>query len=64
MNEAIFREYDIRGIAETDLTDEVTNLIGKAFGTYARRQGAHTVSVGCDVRLTSPRLKGAMIDGI
>ncbi|MEE9168728.1 MAG: phosphomannomutase/phosphoglucomutase [bacterium] len=64
MNEAIFREYDIRGIAETDLTDEVTNLIGKAFGTYARRQGANTVSVGCDVRLTSPRLKGAMIDGI
>ena len=25
MNQAIFREYDIRGIADTDLTDEIAN---------------------------------------
>lgn len=30
----IFREYDIRGIAETELTDEVSRAIGQAFGTF------------------------------
>ncbi len=64
MNQAIFREYDIRGIADTDLTDEVANAIGKAYGTYVKRKEAKSVSVGCDVRLTSPRLKAAVIEGI
>ena len=34
MNTDIFREYDIRGVADRDLTDPVTERIGKAFGTY------------------------------
>lgn len=33
MNKDIFRAYDIRGIAETDLTQEVVEDIGKALGT-------------------------------
>ena len=37
MNENIFREYDIRGIAEIDLTDDVAYLIGRAFAFCSRR---------------------------
>lgn len=28
----IFREYDIRGVAETELTDEIIDAIGTAYG--------------------------------
>ena len=35
MNESIFREYDIRGIADTDLTDEDVSNIASAFATYS-----------------------------
>jgi phosphomannomutase len=39
----IFREYDIRGIADTDLADPVVVSIGKAFGTWLARKGATRV---------------------
>jgi len=64
MNPSIFREYDIRGIVKTDLPVDVVELIGKAYGTYVKRNGAKKVSVGCDVRLTSPILKSTIIKGI
>ena len=32
MNNNIFREYDIRGIADIDLDNDTVYLIGKAFG--------------------------------
>ena len=63
-NPSIFREYDIRGIVETDLKDDVVEAIGKAYGTYVKRKGAKIVSVGCDVRKSSPRLKADIIRGI
>ena len=53
MNSLIFREYDIRGIAEEDLTDEVAQNIGRAFGTVLRRSGGTTVALGHDIRLSS-----------
>ena len=62
INNEIFREYDIRGIADRDLTDEVVKLIGKAYGTLIGNES--TVAVGCDVRLSSPRIKKALINGI
>ncbi|MGD9849898.1 MAG: phosphomannomutase/phosphoglucomutase [Nitrospirales bacterium] len=60
----IFREYDIRGVVEKDLTPEVVHRIGRAYGTIARKRGVHTISVGRDGRLTSPRLSGELISGI
>jgi len=39
MNKEIFREYDIRGIAETDLKTEDMELIGKAYGTLIHNSG-------------------------
>ncbi|KPJ51220.1 phosphomannomutase [candidate division TA06 bacterium DG_26] len=56
MNPHIFREYDIRGVAQTDLTDEVVEKIGLSFATYLARDGANAIVVGRDVRLSSDRL--------
>lgn len=64
MNPHIFREYDIRGLHEKDLTPDVVVLIGKALGTCLLRKGETTVCVGRDVRTSSPRLHDNLIDGL
>ncbi|HSR98442.1 MAG TPA: phosphomannomutase/phosphoglucomutase [Kofleriaceae bacterium] len=60
MNPAVFREYDIRGVAERDLDDAMVRALGAAIG--ARAAGA--VVVGRDPRVHSPRLFGALTDGL
>lgn len=61
---AIFREYDIRGVAERDLTDEVILNIGKAYGSYLRRKNKVTVALGRDCRVSSPRIHATLLKGI
>jgi len=61
MNPRIFREYDIRGVAERDLDDRVVHALGIAIGERAKGKVA---VVGRDCRLTSPRLFAALTDGI
>jgi len=63
-NKEIFREYDIRGIADRDLVDPVIELLGKAFADYLRPSGVTTVTVGYDARLSSPRLRNALSRGL
>ena len=64
MNEGIFREYDIRGIVETDFPDDVVLNIGKAYGTTMARRGHKLVSVGYDLRISSEHLQDVFIQGI
>ena len=64
LNPDIFREYDIRGQAESDLTDNTVHLLGRAFGTRALESGADRCVVGRDVRLSGPRIRKALIDGL
>ncbi|MEO0081446.1 MAG: phosphomannomutase/phosphoglucomutase [candidate division WOR-3 bacterium] len=64
MNPLIFREYDIRGIADTELRDDEVYRLGQAFGTYALQHGAKRCVVGRDVRLSGPRIQQAMTKGI
>lgn len=64
MNKNIFRTYDIRGIADKDLTDDVVEMIGKAYGTYMIRKKKKIVTVGRDVRLSSERIKDALVRGV
>ncbi|MBM3331653.1 phosphomannomutase/phosphoglucomutase [candidate division WOR-3 bacterium] len=64
MNPLIFREYDIRGIAETELPDDEVHRLGQAFGTYALEHGATFCPVGRDVRLSGPRIQKALVDGL
>lgn len=56
MNPRIFREYDIRGIADKDLPDSVVENIGKAIGSFAKEKGAKTFTLGRDCRLSTPRI--------
>lgn len=63
-NPDIFREYDIRGIVTDDLKDDVVTSIGKAYGTYMIRHGARHVTLGRDVRTTSPHLRDQLLKGM
>ncbi|KJS16082.1 MAG: phosphomannomutase [Peptococcaceae bacterium BRH_c4b] len=64
INPSIFREYDIRGVADRDLTDQTVKLLGQAFGTTVRRKGLTDVLVGMDNRYSSPRLARALTAGL
>jgi phosphomannomutase / phosphoglucomutase len=64
----IFREYDIRGVVDQDLTGDVPYLIGRAFASEVRerRAGATglTVALGRDNRPHSPSLADAVRAGL
>jgi phosphomannomutase/phosphoglucomutase len=64
MNPAIFREYDIRGVAERDFDSGFARCLGQAYGTLARETGRRAVAVGRDCRLTSAAYAGALADGL
>jgi len=64
INTEIFREYDIRGVAERDLTSPVTEALGRAFGAYIKPQGIDTVTIGYDARQSSPRLCDDIVRGL
>ncbi len=64
INPSIFREYDIRGIADTDLNDENAELLGLGLGTYYRSNNQNTVVIGGDVRLSTPRIMGIFIKSL
>jgi phosphomannomutase/phosphoglucomutase len=64
MNTEIFREYDIRGIAERDLTSPVIETLGRAFAAYIKPKGINTVAVGYDARMSSPRLCDDIVRGL
>jgi phosphomannomutase/phosphoglucomutase len=60
----IFREYDIRGIVGDDLTEEIVELVGRAFGTELADRAGPRVVVGHDNRPSSPALGAAMCRGL
>lgn len=62
---AVFKEYDIRGVADADLTTGAIETIGRAFGTYIQRTtGRNRVVVGRDVRLSSESFFSAVTEGL
>ncbi len=75
MTLSCFKAYDIRGKLGEELDEGIAYRIGRAFGEWLknppsptlppqRGQGAKTVVVGGDVRLTSDTLKLALVDGL
>ncbi len=64
MNPVIFREYDIRGIADKDITEQEVCTLAKAIGTYMRRHGCTKLAVGRDCRLTSEKYAENLISGL
>jgi phosphomannomutase len=61
INSSILREYDIRGIVDQTLTIQDAFLVGWSF---AKLVGDYYVNVGCDGRLSSPKLTEALISGL
>jgi phosphomannomutase/phosphoglucomutase len=64
VNPRIFRQYDVRGIVDEDLTDEVVEMLGQGYGAYMVNLGNRKVSVGYDARVSSPRFRDALVEGI
>src|SRR4051812_44364413 len=64
MNPQIFREYDIRGLVDKDLTVDVVEKLGLGLGTVVRRKGGTTVVVGRDCRESSTRFREALCRGL
>ena len=63
-DESIFRAYDIRGVVDEQLTENLVYAIGLAIGSEAAQVAQQTVAVGRDGRLSGPRLVEALIQGI
>jgi phosphomannomutase/phosphoglucomutase len=59
----IFREYDIRGIAEIDLPSADVIELGRGIGSFLARRGQRRINLGRDTRLSSPRLRDAIVEG-
>jgi len=64
MNPAVFREYDIRGLAEVDFDQEFALLLGKVHGTAIVQSGGTRAAVGRDCRATSEDYAEAVIAGM
>ena len=64
INEQIFREYDIRGIVGTDLTEDTVIRIATAIGTYFRQRAVKTVALGRDARSSSPQFRDLFVKGL
>ncbi|MDX1490980.1 MAG: phosphomannomutase/phosphoglucomutase [Pseudohongiellaceae bacterium] len=60
----IFRAYDIRGVADTQLNESNIELIGKALAANALESGEQTLLLGADARVSSSKLKRALLKGI
>lgn len=64
LNPFIFREYDIRGVVDRDLTVEGVSRLGEAFAGFFLSKNASTIAVGRDCRLSSPAFAQSIIDSL
>ena len=61
---SIFKAYDVRGVVDRTLTIAATRSIGAALGSQAVGQSLREIAVGRDGRLSGPKLRDALIEGI
>ncbi len=61
---AIFKAYDIRGIVDETLTEEITYKIGQAVGSEVIANGGESIIIGRDGRLSGPALAQALSNGL
>lgn len=64
INPQIFREYDIRGVVNKDLTLDIVRRLGQGFGTLMTPSGRRDLVVGRDGRLSSKAFAEALIEGL
>jgi phosphomannomutase/phosphoglucomutase len=61
---SLFKAYDIRGVVDRTLTTEAVRHIGAALGAQALALGQREIVVGRDGRLSGPKLRDALVEGI
>src|SRR5260221_456250 len=65
LKSTIFREYDTRGIADSELLSPDIEQLGLGLGSYLQRHGGgRNINVGRDCRLSSTRLRDALVKGL
>jgi phosphomannomutase/phosphoglucomutase len=64
INPQIYREYDIRGVVDRDLTPQIVKRLAQGFGTHMVKLGRKDLVVGRDGRLSSPSYGEALIEGL
>jgi phosphomannomutase len=60
INPSIFKAYDVRGLYPSEVDENAARLIGRGFVSYL---GARRIAVSRDMRLSSPSVAAAFIDG-
>lgn len=60
----IFKAYDIRGIVDKSLTEEIVYAIGQAVGSEVLAHGGDSIVIGRDGRLSGPRLANSLAAGL
>src|SRR5476651_1908465 len=61
LNSDIFKAYDIRGVYPGEVNEDAARAIGAAFVVYL---GAKRIAVSRDMRLSSPTMAAAFIEGV
>lgn len=64
MQPGIFREYDIRGIVDKEISEDDVLVLGRAIGTYMNQHGVRQITMGRDCRLSSPRYNELLTEGL
>jgi phosphomannomutase/phosphoglucomutase len=66
LNAQIFRQYDVRGIVDRDLTPDVARTIGRAYAAFLVERGVTSgaVAVGRDNRPSGQGLRDGLVDGL
>lgn len=64
INPKIFRGYDIRGVADVDLNENVYYTFGRAYATFLHQRRISEATVGRDNRLTGEAYSKAFIAGM
>src|SRR5262245_30833490 len=61
VNPSIFKAYDVRGVYPDEINEETARAIGVGFAAYLEPK---RIAVGRDMRLSSPALAAAFVDGV
>jgi phosphomannomutase len=61
INPGIFKAYDIRGLYPSELNEDIARQIGRGFAAYLTPK---TIAVSRDMRVSSPTIARAFIDGV
>ena len=64
LSPTVFREYDIRGVVDRDLTPAGVRQLARAFGTFLRQRQVTEALVGRDNRLSSESYRDAVVAGL